>query len=88
MDFDLRKLAVGDVVTFRCGGTATIRETSPTDDVDFPIQIKIEGYHAQGSGEWGYSSDGSHAQGTGPLDEYPFDIVKVERQPMIMEKKP
>lgn len=62
---------------FRCGAVVDIREyVHNKSDEFFPHKIKLEGYHA-GDSYWSYDNAGNHGQGTGPSEEYPFDIMKI-----------
>lgn len=84
-----RDIRVGDVLTLRCGGKVTVRWLELQHQSSrFNVHLKIEGYHVSPD-YWSYDMGGSHGNGTGPVDEFPFDIVKVHRASalMLMEAK-
>jgi len=86
MDFNFAKVAVGDQITFRNGGVSVVREVNHNGGGEFyPIQIKIEGYHA-GEDWWSYDGDGIHGEGTGGDGEHDFDVLVIEREAMSMMK--
>ncbi len=85
MKFDCTKIAVGDIVTFRCGGEVEVRSVWPSKRFPENVSIQLENFHA-GDLTWDYDASGECGEGTGEDRACPFDILKIERQPMIMTK--
>jgi len=82
-NMDLSHILAEDIVTFRCGGSATVQKVTEGSDENFPIKIQIRGYHCLGSGGWSYDATGSQGESTGEHGKAPFDILRVDREAAV-----
>lgn len=72
---NLDEIQTDNVVTFACGGTATVRKHDRAGSPWYPIRIKLHGFHP-GKAWWIYDASGENGEGTGPAEsKCPFDIV-------------
>lgn len=62
----------------RCGGEVEIIEyRRNNENKHHPHEVRFEGYHLVDQ-YWCYDDAGGHGQGTGCLEEYPFDILEIK----------
>lgn len=87
--FDLTQIAVGDSVTFRCGGAELIGDVSINTGSPWLIWVGIVGYHECAGPElmssyWTYTLQGEQYRPGDLKKPSPFDIVQVTRAGEVM----
>lgn len=71
----------GDIVKFRCGGSAIVESIESDGSEHYPYMVMFKGHLGE---PFSYSDDGECGQGTGSVGS-PFDILEASREPRTMQ---